>query len=124
MRKELTGKVRGRLANLARQIAKQEAADQPPDVSRAKQRGALGQRAGGGPGGGGLGPGRPAGPRDAGQDLVDLIESVIAPKSWDRMGGPGTIRYWPPGHALVARASGDVHDRLADLIDQLDRLEQ
>ena len=31
----------------------------PPNVSRAKQRGALGQRAGGGPGGGGLGPAVP-----------------------------------------------------------------
>ncbi len=129
VRQELGGKVRGRLAGLARQLGKQAAADQPAGVGRANQGGALGQRAGG-PGlggaapGGGFGPPAAAGPRNAGEDLVELIQRVIRPNSWERMGGPGTIRYWPPGRAMVARASDDVHGRMADLIDLLDGLER
>jgi hypothetical protein len=37
------------------------------------------------------------GPSDSGQDLVDLIQTVIRPASWDVNGGNGSIYYWYPG---------------------------
>ena len=48
---------------------------------------------------------------DAGQQLVDLIQNTISPKSWDVNGGACTIYYWQQQHAIVVRATGDVHGR-------------
>ena len=53
------------------------------------------------------------GPRgDYGQVLVELIRQTISPEFWDVNGGPGVILYYRPGHALVVRATGDVHARI------------
>jgi hypothetical protein len=136
VRQRLSAKLRRRLAALSTQITKQataakrQVAERPKGVGGDKQGDVLAQRAGGwgqprgGPGlGGSLAP-PTAAARDAGEDLVELIQTVISPKSWDRMGGPGTIRYWRPGRALVVRASADVNDRVADLLDQMHRAGQ
>ncbi len=69
----------------------------------------------GGHGGGAVGPG------DSGQELVDLIQTTIAPDFWDTVGGPGVIYYWPNFHALVVSATGDVHENLGGLVDGLRR---
>jgi hypothetical protein len=53
---------------------------------------------------------------DHGQELRELIEEVIAPGSWDTLGGPGAIRYWPAGNALIVRQTGEVHEQLAQLL--------
>ena len=66
-------------------------------------------------GGAGVGPG------DAGQDLVDLIQTVIRPASWDVNGGNGSIYYWYPGKCLVIRQTGEVHGEIGDVLDQLRR---
>ena len=58
---------------------------------------------------------------DSGQQLVDLIQTVICPKCWDINGGACTIYYWQPQHAIVVRATGDVHEQISDTIGQLDR---
>jgi hypothetical protein len=58
-------------------------------------------------------------PVDHGQELVELIESTIFPMKWDTNGGQGTIRYWPMGHALVVRQTGDVHEDLGRLLEDL-----
>ena len=58
----------------------------------------------GGRGGGGVG--------DNGQELIDLIQSVIEPRFWDVNGGPGTIFYYAPLHALVVRATSQVHEKI------------
>ncbi len=64
---------------------------------------------------------RPGGPPDYGQQLVELIQRTIAPASWDVNGGPGTIHYWRPGRALVVRQSDEIHERIGDALEQLDR---
>ena len=58
---------------------------------------------------------------DNGQQLVDLIQNVISPKCWDVNGGACSIYYWQPQHAIVVRATGDVHDEISDTLEQLNR---
>jgi len=65
---------------------------------------------------------RPAGQAgDGGQALVELIQNVIAPSTWDVNGGSGSIRYWRPGHALVVRQTEQVHEDIGGLLRQLER---
>jgi hypothetical protein len=66
-------------------------------------------------------PGQPPGaaaqpPVDHGQELLELIQDTIAPTTWDVRGGNGVVRYWAPGHALVIRQTGDVHEQLGRLL--------
>lgn len=66
--------------------------------------------------------GRQIGPGgDYGPQLVELIQRTIAPMSWDVNGGPGSIYYWQPGHAIVVRQTGEVHDGIGNLLQQLQR---
>ena len=58
---------------------------------------------------------------DNGQVLVDLIQNVICPKSWDVNGGACTISYWQQQHAIVVRATDDVHGQISDALEQLNR---
>jgi len=60
-----------------------------------------------------------AGPPDWGPALVELIERTIAPEFWDTNGGPGAIRYYYPLHALVVRATSDVHYRVGTVLEDL-----
>lgn len=134
-RQELRTKVRNRLAQLALQISKRQAREARQDKNRpqsvrldksstvlGQQFGGAGQPGfGGGMGGaGGVGNNANATP-DSGQDLVDLIQTTIAPKSWDANGGPGTIYYWKIQHALVVRNTQEVHQDISDVIEQLNR---
>lgn len=71
-------------------------------------------------GAGGFGaPGAQA--NDNGQQLVNLIQATIAPQSWDVNGGPGAIRYWRPGQALIIRQTEERHEEVLDLLLQLRR---
>jgi len=141
-REQLRQTVRTRLAHLADQISRRAAREQreaarsqaaksvkmPPD--RADD---MAQRAGpglAGPGFGGpgfAGPGLPGGAAGPGQNadyglqLVDLIQRTIAPSTWDVNGGPGTIYYWRPARALVIRQTDEVHGRIGDALQQLQR---
>jgi len=58
---------------------------------------------------------------DHGQELVDLIQTVIRPETWDINGGPGSIYYWYPGRALVIRQTDEVHEEIGGVLDQLRR---
>jgi len=58
---------------------------------------------------------------DNGDELVDLIETTIYPQTWQRNGGPGAIYYWRNQRAIIVRQRGDVHDRVGDLLQQLQR---
>ena len=80
----------------------------------------VGAAVGGGAGFGGQG-GPQGAPADNGQILVDLIQNTIAPKSWDVNGGNGSIYYWQQQHAIVVRATGDVHGEISDALEQLNR---
>jgi hypothetical protein len=56
---------------------------------------------------------------DHGQELVDLIQKVIAPDTWDIAGGPGTIMYYSPQKVIVVRQTGEVHRQFGDVLRQL-----
>jgi hypothetical protein len=80
-----------------------------------------GAPAGGNAGGNGAAAG--SGPfeltENTGQQLVELIQEVVAPQSWDANGGEGKIVFLPGRNVLVVRATGDTHEALGDLIGQL-----
>lgn len=79
--------------------------------------------------GSGSTPSIPFGPASAGgaqadfQSLIMLITETIAPTSWATVGGPGTIREFATNLSLVISQTQDVHDKIADLLDQLRRLQ-
>jgi hypothetical protein len=58
---------------------------------------------------------------DHGEELVELIQQVIAPQSWDVNGGPGVALYFRPLRVLVIRQTAEIHGRLADVAGQLRR---
>jgi hypothetical protein len=136
-RQQLGGQVRSRLLRLVALLPKSggvnRGSDLPAHVGDAQdQPQVLGQLGGGGNPVAGMGNpalGGQAGglsgnsmnntPPDAGEDLVALIQKTIAPSSWDINGGPGSIQYWRPGHALVIRASEDVHEQIGGVMGQL-----
>lgn len=51
--------------------------------------------------------------------LIDLIQSTIAPESWQKNGGNGSIRYYAPLKVLVVRQTTEVHYQLRGTLDQL-----
>lgn len=55
--------------------------------------------------------------------LVDLISTTIAPDSWGEVGGAGSIRQYETTLSLVVRQTQKVHEEIADLLDQLRRLQ-
>ena len=126
-RGELRGLVRGRLVRLSKMIAAAaarhapSAQQQPGAVAKLAQPAAVLAQAAAGGGAAGLGPGGAGKPDDDyGPSLVELIETTIAPDTWDVNGGPGSIYYWRNQHALVIRATAEVHGVVGDLMDQLD----
>ena len=56
---------------------------------------------------------------DYGPLLVDLIHATIAPDYWDINGGPGSIFYFAPLHALVVTATAEVHGQIGGALDGL-----
>jgi general secretion pathway protein D len=96
----------------------------------------------GGMGGGGRGvmPGMPAfgsganpgfmGPGGMGRgvqpdfdSLTELITSTIAPQSWTEVGGPGSVTGYENNLSLVVSQTQEVHEQIADLLEQLRRLQ-
>src|SRR5262249_17658192 len=55
--------------------------------------------------------------------LIKLITNAISPSSWNDMGGPGTIDYFPLGMALVINQTPDIQEQIADLLAALRRLQ-
>ena len=79
------------------------------------------------PGMGGMGPGGPGGMGGGVQadfdSLIDLITTTIAPESWVDVGGPGSIKEFATNLSLVVSQTQDVHEQIADLLQQLRRLQ-
>jgi len=72
----------------------------------------------------GFGPGGMGGAAMADFDtLIELITSTIAPDSWDEVGGAGAIEPFPVNLSLVISQTQEVHEQIADLLDQLRRLQ-
>jgi general secretion pathway protein D len=57
------------------------------------------------------------------QSLIDLIQSTVAAESWDTVGGPGAIKPFNTNLSLVISQTQEVHEEIADLLEQLRRLQ-
>lgn len=55
--------------------------------------------------------------------LINLITTTISPQSWDDVGGPGSVEGFETNLSLVVSQTQDVHEQIADLLDQLRRLQ-
>lgn len=147
--RQLRAMVRSRLIRaskaLQRQLAQGELPPGRPGPGPARQdppakRAVLAQvqgNPGRGPGGAGRRPMNPAGAFGPGsqvvgfgqnlnamtarnaRQLIELIETTIAPASWQSSGGPGTIVYFAPKQLLVVRQRDDVHDQIGQAINRL-----
>ena len=123
-RERLRMSLRSRLMQLETELKRTATA--PESVALAKKQVVLAQQGLAQNGGGanaGFGGGQNGNNNnaDAGQDLVDLIENTISPKQWDINGGNCTIYYWKQQHAIVVRATDDVHADISDALDQLNQ---
>lgn len=56
---------------------------------------------------------------DAGEALVDLITSAVAPSMWDLVGGPGKCYALPSFGELVVSQTAEVHTKVQALLKQL-----
>src|SRR5207253_7506923 len=48
--------------------------------------------------------------------LIKLITNTIRPETWDSMGGPGTIDYFPLGMALTINQTPDIQEQIQELL--------
>lgn len=72
----------------------------------------------------GFGPGGLGGGDQADfESLIELLTSTIAPTTWAEVGGPGTITEFKGNLSLVISQTQEVHEEIADLLDQLRRLQ-
>jgi general secretion pathway protein D len=55
--------------------------------------------------------------------LTELITSTIAPQSWNEVGGPGAVTGYENNLSLVVSQTQEVHEQIADLLEQLRRLQ-
>ncbi|HEV3021456.1 MAG TPA: hypothetical protein VGX76_03280, partial [Pirellulales bacterium] len=53
--------------------------------------------------------------------LIDLITTTIKPQTWDEVGGPGSISAFSNNLSLVISQTEEVHQAIADLLEQLRR---
>lgn len=53
------------------------------------------------------------------QQLIELIQRTISPDSWDVVGGPGTIFYYPQLQVLVVRATSEIHGQVGGVVGAL-----
>ncbi|MFO0934964.1 MAG: hypothetical protein U0798_00430 [Gemmataceae bacterium] len=59
----------------------------------------------------------------AAEKLQNLIKYMVQPNSWEESGGPGRIRYFDAGAALVVNQTADVIGEVRDLLESLRRLQ-
>ncbi len=72
----------------------------------------------------GFGPGGMGGAAMADFDtLIELITSTIAPDTWDEVGGAGAIEPYPMTLSLVISQTQEVHEEIANLLEQLRKLQ-
>ncbi|UUO05971.1 general secretion pathway protein GspD [Blastopirellula sp. J2-11] len=55
--------------------------------------------------------------------LIQLITTTIEPESWEELGGPGAVSPFATNLSLVVSQTQEVHDKIADLLEQLRRLQ-
>ena len=71
------------------------------------------------------GPAGAGGPGGADFDsLIELIQNTISPESWkDVAGGPGTIEEYDGNLSLVIKQTEEVHNEIANLLQQLRKMQ-
>ena len=70
------------------------------------------------------GPGGLGGAASADFDsLIELITTTIKPDTWEEVGGSGAIQEFEGTLSLVVTQTQDVHEEIADLLEQLRRLQ-
>jgi len=92
---------------------------------------ALAQLRGGGGGGpvAGSTPSIPFGPPTVGggqadfASLIELIQNTVAPQTWNTVGGQGAIQEFRTNLSIVVSQTQEVHEEIADLLEQLRRLQ-
>jgi general secretion pathway protein D len=55
--------------------------------------------------------------------LIDLIQQTVAAETWNTVGGQGAISPFDTNLSLVVSQTQEVHDQIADLLEQLRRLQ-
>jgi hypothetical protein len=58
------------------------------------------------------------------EQLIKLLTTSVQPQSWDDMGGPGHVEYFPLGMALVVTQTPDVQEQIEQLLTALRRLQE
>jgi general secretion pathway protein D len=72
----------------------------------------------------GFGPGGAGGGVQPDFDsLIELITATIAPTTWSDVGGAGAIKQFATNLSLVISQTQEVHEEIADLLEQLRRLQ-
>ena len=54
--------------------------------------------------------------------LIKLITATINPQSWNSVGGPGSIEFFPLTNSLVINQTPDIQEQVQDLLNNLRRL--
>ncbi|NDC62783.1 MAG: hypothetical protein EBZ59_02050, partial [Planctomycetia bacterium] len=57
------------------------------------------------------------------QSLIDLIQNTVAPQTWNTVGGQGAIQPFETNLSIVVSQTQEVHEEIADLLEQLRRLQ-
>ncbi len=87
----------------------------------------LAQLQGGSMGGGGTSAtpsfGKAGGTQADFQSLIELIQQTVAPTTWNTVGGQGAVMPFQTNLSLVISQTQEVHEEIADLLDQLRRLQ-
>ncbi|MFM8804377.1 MAG: hypothetical protein ACKOK8_10790 [Planctomycetia bacterium] len=77
----------------------------------------------------GSSPSIPFGPPTGGgsqadfQSLIDLIQNTVSPQTWNTVGGQGAIQPFATNLSIVVSQTQEVHEEIADLLEQLRRLQ-
>jgi hypothetical protein len=58
------------------------------------------------------------------QILPSYIQAAVIPQSWNGAGGPGALSFYANNKSLVVSNIQDVHDQLADTLEQIRRMQQ
>jgi general secretion pathway protein D len=57
------------------------------------------------------------------QSLIDLIQNTVSPQTWNTVGGQGAIQQFATNLSIVVSQTQEVHEEIADLLEQLRRLQ-
>ncbi len=75
-------------------------------------------------GGQGMMPGARGGGAIADFDtLMQLIQTTVAPDTWEALGGPSSMAPYPQNLSLVISTTSEVHDQISELLESLRRLQ-